>query len=255
MPAAIPIILGGGLWTPANISTAIWLDAADAGTITLNGTTVSQWADKSGNNRHATQANAADQPTYGVSNFSLPSVNFLDKFMSMPAISAAASNWAAYGVFRQTETSPPNNDSLFASTSSFNGSFQIGSGGTLLTVSASSDASGTFIGATIDPSIAAVPRILGIEANTSGYFTYLNGTASGSNTAGTILNSAQNGMKLGQNRNGGLYLQGNHAEWVILNGVPSTDVRQRLEGYFSWKWGQQALLPATHPYKQSAPRV
>ncbi len=40
---------------------AFWVKA-DTG-ITLNGNTVSQWADQSGNNRHATQTTAANQPT------------------------------------------------------------------------------------------------------------------------------------------------------------------------------------------------
>ena len=50
-----------GLWTPANINTALWLDGADASTITLNGSTVSQWNDKSGNGRHVSQATASQQ--------------------------------------------------------------------------------------------------------------------------------------------------------------------------------------------------
>ncbi|MFM6187855.1 MAG: hypothetical protein ACKPEQ_31335, partial [Dolichospermum sp.] len=55
---------GGAAWTPAQIPTALWLDAADASTITLNGSTVSQWNDKSGNGRNATQATASLQPAY-----------------------------------------------------------------------------------------------------------------------------------------------------------------------------------------------
>ena len=51
-------------WTPAEITTALWLDADDAATITLNGSTVSQWADKSGNGNHVSQSSAASQPTY-----------------------------------------------------------------------------------------------------------------------------------------------------------------------------------------------
>jgi hypothetical protein len=52
------------LWTPAQLTTALWLDAADASTITLNGATVSQWNDKSGNARNAVQATTAYQPLY-----------------------------------------------------------------------------------------------------------------------------------------------------------------------------------------------
>lgn len=52
------------LWTPAQLTTSVWLDAADASTITLNGSTVSQWNDKSGNARNAVQATTAYQPLY-----------------------------------------------------------------------------------------------------------------------------------------------------------------------------------------------
>lgn len=51
-------------WTPAQIPTALWLDANDTSTITLNNLTVSQWNDKSGNLRHVSQATAANQPVY-----------------------------------------------------------------------------------------------------------------------------------------------------------------------------------------------
>lgn len=42
----------------------LWLDAADSATITLNGSNVSQWRDKSGFGRHAFQTTAANQPAY-----------------------------------------------------------------------------------------------------------------------------------------------------------------------------------------------
>lgn len=50
-------------FNPKSISgLSLWLDGADSSTITLNGTTVSQWADKSGNGRNATQGTALNQP-------------------------------------------------------------------------------------------------------------------------------------------------------------------------------------------------
>ena len=62
---------GGWAWTPAALgsSLALWL-RADMG-ITLNGSTVSAWADQSGNGRNATQGTAANQPTYQASNANL----------------------------------------------------------------------------------------------------------------------------------------------------------------------------------------
>ena len=44
----------------------LWLDASDSSTITKDGSNkVSQWSDRSGNNNHATQGTAANQPTLG----------------------------------------------------------------------------------------------------------------------------------------------------------------------------------------------
>lgn len=42
----------------------LWLDAADSSTITLNGSNVSEWRDKSGNNIAVLQATANNQPSY-----------------------------------------------------------------------------------------------------------------------------------------------------------------------------------------------
>ena len=51
-------------FNPKSISgLAVWLDGSDASTLTFNGSSVSQWADKSGNGRNATQATALNQPT------------------------------------------------------------------------------------------------------------------------------------------------------------------------------------------------
>ena len=53
-----------GLWSPANITTALWLDAADTGTVITESGAVSQWNDKSGNARHAFQSTAGARPAY-----------------------------------------------------------------------------------------------------------------------------------------------------------------------------------------------
>lgn len=55
----------GGVFTPRSLSAlAMWFDGADASTYTLNGNNVSEWRDKSGNNRHATQTVASAQPRF-----------------------------------------------------------------------------------------------------------------------------------------------------------------------------------------------
>ena len=75
---------GPALWTPANLSgLVVWLDAADASTITLDVSKVSQWSDKSGNGNHAVQSTASSRPSYGAPTINLKNViNFASgKFM------------------------------------------------------------------------------------------------------------------------------------------------------------------------------
>jgi len=64
----------------------LWLDAADGDTITESGGALSQWDDKSGNVRHATQGTGALQPIYttGLLN-GLPGIVFddSDDFMAL----------------------------------------------------------------------------------------------------------------------------------------------------------------------------
>jgi hypothetical protein len=55
-------------WTPADITTALWLDAADSTTITESSGVVSDWADKSGNGLDVTQATSAFRPTLSTFN-------------------------------------------------------------------------------------------------------------------------------------------------------------------------------------------
>ena len=52
-------------FTPRSIpGLQLWLDASDATTITLNGSNVSEWRDKSGKGNHFTQATASQQPPF-----------------------------------------------------------------------------------------------------------------------------------------------------------------------------------------------
>lgn len=52
-------------FTPKSIAgLALWLDASQPSSITLNSGNVSQWRDLSGNGRHATQETALNQPAY-----------------------------------------------------------------------------------------------------------------------------------------------------------------------------------------------
>ena len=52
-------------WTPAEIATTAWYDAADTNTVLSSGASVTNWLDKSGNDHHVLQSNASLQPSTG----------------------------------------------------------------------------------------------------------------------------------------------------------------------------------------------
>ena len=54
---------GANNWTPAELSTHLWFDGADASTITHSSNAVTQWRDKSTNERHA-NASGANSPQF-----------------------------------------------------------------------------------------------------------------------------------------------------------------------------------------------
>ena len=42
-------------------------------------------------------------------------------------------------------------------------------------------------------------------------------------------------------------------ELILYSGALTVSLQQQVEGYLAWKWGLQASLPATHPYKLFPP--
>lgn len=95
--------------SPRSISgLALWFDADDATTITLNGLTVSEWRDKSGNNRHATQSTATRQPTYTTNSLNgKPTLNALATGTAQGLVTPAwaySSQTTLVCVFRTTGT-------------------------------------------------------------------------------------------------------------------------------------------------------
>lgn len=95
--------LGGGLFSPLDISgLKLWLDAADATTITESGGLVSNWADKSGNGIAMT-ASGTSRPTTGTrtinSKNALDFDGTTDILSSTSTLNDIATNSAVTGFF------------------------------------------------------------------------------------------------------------------------------------------------------------
>lgn len=205
---------GAGPWTPAQLGSALamWLDAADSSTITLNGSTVSQWSDKSGNSRHVNQPVASAQPAYQSTALNgKPAVVFdgIDDVMNGTAtqtgffISILSPGLKSYGaslgfVLKHGLIRNALTNNLFFSVASMFLSSSARRNGTLSTV----------LGPETEPAIFS--------------------------QGGTALNNA---LQLGDDDAGGAFTNCKISEVVLLSSNPVDADRQKLEGYLAWKWG------------------
>jgi hypothetical protein len=101
------------------------------------------------------------------------------------------------------------------------------------------------------PSLTA-PHIASIRSAASDWQYWLDGTQFFATATNTVALSATPGV--GRDTRGS-YLHGKVSEVVLANTTLATEDRQCLEGYLAYKWGTQASLPSTHPYRYDPPMV
>jgi hypothetical protein len=242
-------------WTPARITTALWLDADDASTVTLNGSTVSQWNDKSGNGRHAAQGTSSARPTYqtnslnrksgilcgngGPTGFDLPS-NLLNSVTSGSVLYVAKgtepnvtqnqagvlNDWSS----DSNDHEPYNNViySRWLSTARYSGG--------------------------VVPYDLRNGYISRIASSSTAWSYFLNGSLYVSSNANTL--SVTTVPKIGlRSIHNYAYTRSVVYEVIFFNSVLSNSDFQQAEGYLAHKWGLTANLPSDHPFKEIPPYV
>lgn len=241
------------LWTPSAITTALWLDASDSDTITI-ATGVSQWDDKSGNSRNATQGTGANQPS--VISAELNGLNVIrfdgsNDFLDFNGSFLASTSYSILAVITRRTSSTTY--WLGGSGTNTNQNLILGYSNNTTAILAQylNDLTGSVAGYT-----SPAADLFGYFLNTStGRILYRNATVLNSDGATTSLTSFA-GSRLGNfSAGGGTWYNGDIAEVVATTSVLSTDNRQKLEGYLAHKWGLTASLPSDHPFKSSAPTV
>lgn len=254
MATGFPIIFGSGWrknWTPAQIPTALWLDAADTATITFNGATVSQWGDKSGNIRTVSQAVAADQPTYqatglnGKPVLSFDGSDFLQNLtplalirnapgVTLVAVLSYTNNTVGRcAVSISTPTLGQNRATIGVNVGGFAG-YMTG-GRRLDGDSFAAAGSATFSAAT------TLIQVGVLDYANSDAFSYINGSLNASNTSfqtnGNSSDTDSGALYIGQSGTLTNQMIGLIGEVIVTSGALSTQDRQLLEGYLAWKWG------------------
>jgi hypothetical protein len=96
----------------------------------------------------------------------------------------------------------------------------------------------------------------GMTYRGSGNVLFINGNPS--STGSVIGGSLTNGVSasIGAAFSFGTYSRfwnGDMAEIIVYNTSLRPFQRQQVEGYLAWKWGLQAQLPASHPFKNAPP--
>lgn len=256
--------VAGTAWTPANLGSALslWLDASDSSTITLNGSTVSQWNDKSGNARHVSQATATNQPTYsatGLNGKGSLSFDGSDDILSTPTAFPSLDNFSVF-VVASGNAIAANQERGIVAIDNGTGSgyisgywFERSSWGQALT----SYISSATVGAPLNslPTNGFTAKILGqVRTKNVDHALFIDGnfynvTANNTTLTATI---PSNRLYIGRSA---LTYSGTISEVTVFNTSLSTTDRQKLEGYFAWKWGLEANLPAGHPFRNIPPTV
>jgi hypothetical protein len=220
-----------------------WFDGADPngnGIIPANGSTLRTWADKSANGRNASGGVSAVFTTGGVS------FNGSTQYYTMSV--PYSSNYSIFLV--ATNTTVP--QTYFFGRDAIGGSRfptfiqgYIGAGIGLEWFEAADRA--TIATTPVSPFMASVDHTQG--TNIVGFYY---GTQAFSISQTQAYNSAAWDTlgQAGPGANAGFY-GGTMKELIFYNSVVTTSQRQQIEGYLAWKWGLQANLPSTHPYKNS----
>ena len=258
------------VWNPSMLGPALWLDAADASTITLNGSTVSQWSDKSGNSRHVIQATAAAQPLYSANQIGgLPALSFDGGDFLRTALSFSLGlQFSAFGVVKPEAGTGWDNSgyryvfSHDTATSVTQGAaFIIGSTSLFDWTARDSLAFGDgYNSGRMPRAIGPVPtgtdaRVFSLSLGNIESLVAVSGTLTSTRVSGTgTRTNLIAPLTLGANASGSQWLTGEIAEFLVVSNTVSLSNRQKLEGYLAHKWGLEADLPADHPYKNYGPR-
>jgi len=261
----------GTLWSPADLNPTAWYDAADTNTITASGSAVTQWRDKSGNDKHLSQTVASSQPATG--SRTINGLNVL-AFSQDHIFTTTGLGTNVYSVcmvtannVEITSTSSPmlllSNAGDATSTGDGYGGSTSAFGNEVLSVF-DEDTTGftkrQAVSAATLPSIPVGAHLYAYALNTDWFIGFDGSDNLQDLTSGDYRNPMlfANSFSIGAGAR--LYptlvnyFDGSVAEVVLLDRFVDAADRQTLEGYLAHKWGLAGSLPAGHPYKGLAPR-
>jgi hypothetical protein len=229
---------------------SLWLDAADPSTLTLSGSNVAQWRDKSGNGNSAFVTTSANQPTYANNRLTFSGAQYL-----FTPLNSRIERQTLFAIVSTSATDIVQRAVLGQSGREARGgySFYLADGGSRTQRVHTWGGSPGIKGAALDQNQVYIYGATVVSATGSAVL-YLNGNLAVSGSVAS-LSSSEFTYVVGSGNGGtggGLpeeLLQGTLGELLLWNNVLSETERQQIEGYLADKWGLKANLPAAHPFK------
>jgi F5/8 type C domain len=254
---SIDISQGPTTFSPTTLSGLMgWYDASDSSSITLSGSSVTQFNDKSGNNRHLQASNGYTKPTVVSNYLNGKSVLSLNNSQLTTAFNYSGAELDAYIVILPTATGDANTGRALSMCKTGYNDYD---NSMSMMVFGSYDSTRNSLaplrnyqgGARVKQNLATTSEfgIFQLSTNNYGINSALNGSLNQLGTNPTFTALDVNQLTVGNMYNGANHTSGYYAEILLFNRVLSTGERRYVEGYLAWKWGLQSKLPADHPYK------
>jgi hypothetical protein len=254
------------LWTPANITTALWLDAADVSTVNTVSGAVSQWNDKSGNSRHAIQDTPALRPSLVASalngNSAIRFDGIDDRINVVSTFLQGSNSYTITWIFTR-RGSGSGADGYRPSIATYSTSADLGvyhfvkNANNLGASYPKNTAWNNYDLSVGTPYVNGSFDIMQFRASVTRWDVFRNGLSEGgfNNNSALSTSFASGGLSLGGQFNINRSANIDICEVVVTVGTFSSANNEKLEGYLAHKWGLTANLPSDHPYKLIPPTV
>lgn len=256
----LTVTVSASMWDPSCMTTAQWLDADDVSTFSIESGLVSEWRDKSGNDRHVAQPGSSSRPTYAEN-----AVNGKNAvlFSRKELVSTHTTSECEHHIFYVVSDPTSPNSGCGQTT-----------GGTCLRgenygaisladhghkgESISSGAVGAFVHRANNIHNVLYHAISMSGVNIAHFnwhvrLPYLSVNGVPVKTGVTAPQTTEFKYNVGYGTYGSY--AGHVCERIIILGSLSESDRLRIEGYLAHKWGSADKLPEGHPYKSAPPTI
>lgn len=255
-------------WEPTCLGSSVllmWLDASETSTITI-ASGVSNWSDKSGNNRTVTQSIDANKPAYSINGIGtgFAGVTFNGTSTTLMRNSFIYAEGSA-SIFTVIKGAAPGASRYIVSEgqSAVSGNNYYApmavSGSGMVTGRSVNDAATSELNLPVTSSVLfdGSIRLVMTEDSGSTFYTYSDGVAQSQG----IFNYTRGASTIDTFRLGARYrtqtesswFTGTVGEFIVTDRVLTTTQREMLEGYSAHKWEVNGNLPVAHPYSTTPP--